>query len=543
MAGLAATFGSGAMTNSIAELENAQVILVTGSNTTENHPVLSTYIKRAVTQRGAKLIVVDPREIGLVKYATLWLRQRPGTDVAWINGLANVILKENLENKKFIDERTENFEAFRKIAADYPPEKVQEITGIPAADLIAAARLYGQAKTASICYTMGITQHLNGTDNVKGLANLAMMTGNLGRASTGVNPLRGQNNVQGACDMGGLPNVYPGYQPVTDPKNRDRFQKAWGRPLSDQNGLTVVEIMHQVEKGQIKGLFILGENAAMSDPDANHVEEALQKCEFLVVEDIFLTETAKFAHVVLPAACWAEKEGTFTNSERRVSRVRKAVEAPGQARPDLDILADLCRRLGLNIEADTPPAVMDEIASLTPQYGGIAYNRLKGDGIQWPCPDKKHPGTPILHTEKFTRGKGLFFAVAHQEPGEKPSSTYPYTLTTGRVLFQYHTGSMTRRCEGLEFMAPDCLAEINPADASHLGLADGEPVRVSSKRGKIVAKVKVTERVPPKTVFVPFHYAEAVVNKLISPALDPVSKIPEYKVCAVKLEKAQLVAV
>ena len=539
MAGLATAFGSGAMTNSIAEIEDADVILATGTNTTENHPVISAFVKRAVTRKGAKLIVVDPRRIGLVKYADHWLRQRPGTDVAWINGLLNVIISEGLHNEKFIAERTENFEALREAVKEYTPQKVEKITGIPAEDLIAAARVYAGAEKATILYAMGITQHVNGTDNVKALANLAMATGHIGRPSTGVNPLRGQNNVQGACDMGGLPNVYPGYQAVTDKNNQKKFEEAWGKKLSPNAGLTVVEIMHGITKGQVKGLYIMGENPMLSDPDSNHVEESLRKCDFLVVQDIFLTETAALADVVLPAACFAEKDGTYSNTERRVSRVRKAVDTPGDARPDLDILLDVCDRMGIESKNRTPKAVMDEIAGLTPSYGGIAYNRLNGDGIPWPCPDKKHPGTPVLHTEKFSRGKGLFSAVAHREPVEKPSAKYPFTLTTGRLLYHYHTGSMTRRCAGLEFMAPRCPVEINPADAEQLGLLDGDEVSLSSKRGQIKAYTQITERVPVKIVFLPFHYAEAVANKLThSIELDPVAKIPEFKVCAVNVQKA-----
>jgi len=537
VAGLAAAFGSGAMTNSIAEIEAADIILVTGSNTTENHPVIAAAIKRAVTRRGARLIVADPREIGLVRFADVWLRQRPGTDVAWINGLIKVILDEGLLNQAFIDERTENFEALARVLDAYSPDRVESITGIPAADLVRAARLYAGAGAATILYAMGITQHTNGTDNVKALANLAMAAGQIGRASTGVNPLRGQNNVQGACDMGGLPNVYPGYQVVTDPSNRAKFEKAWGRPLSDQVGLTVVEIIEAVDRGEVEGLFILGENPVISDPDSNHVEKALEKCGFLVVQDIFLTETARLADVVLPAGCFAEKDGTFTNTERRVSRVRQAVDPPGLARSDLDILVDLCARFGLDARARTPKAVMDEIASLTPSYAGITYPRLAGDGLTWPCPHRTHPGTPILHQGRFSRGLGLFSPVAHQEPAESPSPQFPFTLTTGRILYQYHTGTMSRRCEGLEFMAPACQAEIHPDDADRMNLADDEPVTIASRRGQIVARTRITDRVPPGTVFVPFHYAEAVVNRLTHAALDPISKIPEYKVCAVRMEK------
>ncbi len=543
MAGLATAFGSGAMTNSIAEIEEADAILITGSNTTENHPVIGSAVKRAVLQRGAKLIVADPRAIDLVEFADVWLRQRPGTDVALFNGLLNAMIAEGLVNTEFIDQRTENFEACQKVVEAFTPDKVAEITGIAAADIIKAARIYAQADAATILYAMGITQHTSGTDNVKSLANLAMAAGHMGRPSTGVNPLRGQNNVQGACDMGCLPNVFPGYQVVINDDLRNKFAEAWGgAQLDGAVGLTVVEIMNAIHAGTVKGLYVMGENPMLSDPDTNHVEKSLENCEFLVVQDIFMSETARMAHVVLPAVCWAEKDGTFTNTERRVLRIRRAVKGPGQARSDLEILAELCERLGVETKARTPEAVMTEIAGLTPSYGGITYARLEGEGLQWPCPNEEHPGTPILHQGKFSRGLGLFSAVAHQEPAETPSQKFPFTMTTGRVLYQYHTGTMSRRCEGLEYLAPQCPVEINPADADEMALAENDAVIVSSRRGQIVAYASITDRVPPKTVFIPFHYTEAVVNRLTQSKLDPISKIPEYKVCAVALEKIKKAA-
>ena len=526
------------MTNSIAEIEDAEVILITGTNTTENHPVLSTFVKRAVRKNGAKLIVADPRRIDLVDFAHIWLRQRPGTDIAWINGLLNVIFSEGLADEEFIKERTENVDALRKVVASYTPKKVEEITGIPAKDLMEAARLFATAKASTILYAMGITQHSHGTDNVKSLANLSMACGQIGRPSTGVNPLRGQNNVQGACDMGALPNVFPGYQVVTNGEVQKKFEEAWGVKTDSNVGLTVVEMMHHILDGKVKGMFVLGENPMLSDPDSNHVEEALKECEFLVVQDIFLTETAALADVVLPAACFAEKEGTFSNTERRVLRVRKAVEPPGEARPDVDILTDLIRRMGVNQTASTPKEVFDEIRTLTPSYAGITYERIERDGIQWPCPAEDHPGTQVLHAGKFSRGLGMFSPVEHQEPAERPSDEYPFTLTTGRVLYHYHTGTMTRRCDGIETLAPVCNAEIHPSDAVELGIGDGDGVLLASRRGEIVAHALLTERVPRKTIFVPFHYAESVVNKLTLAALDPISKIPEFKVCAVNMKKA-----
>jgi formate dehydrogenase alpha subunit len=539
VAGLAASFGSGAMTNSIQEMEQCQVALVIGSNTTENHPVIGTVLRRAVLLGGAKIIVADPRRIGLVEDAAIWMRQRPGTDLALINALIHVILKEGLQDQAFIDARTENIEALKESVKKYTPAKAEKITGIPAGDIEAAARLYAGAERAGIFYAMGITQHVTGTDNVKALANLAMVCGHLGKPGSGVNPLRGQNNVQGACDMGGLPGDLPGYQKVANKDVLKRFKESWDlKKLPATPGQTLTEIMESAHKGTIKGLFILGENPMVSDPDTSHVEKALEHLDFLVVQDIFLTETAAMADVVLPGACWAEKDGTFTNTERRVQRVRKAVEAPGAARADWDVLDELGRRLGLDWNYKEPKKIFKEIAEVTPSYGGITYERLESLGsLQWPCPDKKHPGTPILHTQAFTRGKGLFHAVEHQEPVERPDARYPFTLTTGRNLYHYHTRTMTGRSAGLNDLAPKCEVEINPADAAKLGVAQGELVQVSSRRGKIVASACVIDRVAPGVVFLPFHYADAAANMLTIGALDPVAKIPELKVCAVQLKK------
>jgi len=539
VAGLAAAFGSGAMTNSIEELEDAKVILLTGTNTTENHPVIATYIKRAVTQKGAKLIVVDPRAIPLTRFATLWLRQKPGSDVAWLNGLMHVIVEEGLYDKAYVEERTEGFEGLREVLKKYTPEYVESISGIPAKDLVAAARLYATTKPASICYAMGITQHITGTDAVKSLANLSMLCGNVGVESGGVNPLRGQNNVQGACDMGALPNVFTGYQRVGDPAAQEKFSKAWGVPLSDKPGLTVVEIMNAAHEGKVKGLFIMGENPMVSDPDLTHVEESLKKLDFLVVQDIFLTETARLAHVVLPAVSFAEKEGTFTNTERRVQLVRKAVEPVGDSKPDWWILAEVATRMGYPMKYKSAQEIFEEIRSLTPSYAGITYERLdRGHGLQWPCPNEEHPGTRFLHRDRFTRGKGLFHAVEYLPPHELPDASFPLMLTTGRVLYHYHSASMTGRSEGMLFRYPRGYMEISRKDAEKLGLADGQEARVSSRRGQIRIPVHVTPAVEPGTVFIPFHFFEMAANRLTHSKLDPIGKIPEYKVCAVKVEPA-----
>ncbi len=540
MAGLAASFGSGAMTNSIAELENSDCILVIGSNTTETHPVTSTFIKRGARLKNKALIVIDPRRIDLVRHATVWLRQRSGTDIAVINGMMNLIIQENLLAQDYVAERTENFEALKEIVAKYTPEYVEQISGVPAADLRRAARLYGQAQAASIVYAMGITQHTVGTDNVKSLANLAMLCGNVGIEGGGVNPLRGQNNVQGACDMGGLPNVFSGYQPVTDANARAKMEAAWGvKNLPDWVGMTMTEMVPAIFKDKFKALYIVGENPVVSDPDNDHVIKAFQKLDFLVVQDIFLTETARLADVVLPATTYAEKEGTFSNTERRVARVRQAIPAVGDSRPDWQIFTELSRHCGYPMNYADPEAIFEEIRQVTPSYAGITYARLETEGgLQWPCPTTEHPGTVYLHKGQFARGKGQFFAIDHRDPAEMPDADYPMILTTGRVLYQYHTGTMSRRAPGLEEKAPECRVEIAAGDAIDYGIVDGQPVRLRTRRGEIVARAQVSPKAVAGTIFIPFHYFEASANKLTIAALDPVAKIPEYKVCAVHLEKA-----
>jgi formate dehydrogenase alpha subunit len=542
VAGLARSFGSGAMTNSIAELEYAEVILVTGSNTTETHPVIATRIKRAVLFNGAKLIVIDPRRIDLVKYTEkyggMWLRQKNGSDVAWINSMMNVIIGEKLFDAEFVKTRTEDFDAVRQLVAGFTPEKAAEVSGIPAEQLRQAARLYAKAKKGSIVYSMGITQHTTGTDNVMSLANLSMLTGNMGKESAGVNPLRGQNNVQGSCDMGALPNVFPGYQAVTDAVLREKFAKAWNVTLDDQVGLTIVEIMHQAAAGKIKGLYIMGENPMVSDPDLGHVKKALEKLDFLVVQDIFLTETAELADVVLPVASFAEKQGTFTNTERRVLWVEKALPAPGEARIDWEIVCDVSRRMGVPLGFQSLQDIVNEINRLVPQYGGITYERLmRGDKLQWPCPNPEHPGTKFLHRDKFTRGLGKFFAIDYIPPAEWPDAKFPFLLSTGRLLYHYHTGSMSRRTEALPQYVPGPFMEMHAGDMKRLGIADGEPVRVSTRRGSIDIAARECFRVDQGSVFITFHFAEAAANMLTNDAFDPIAKIPEFKVAACQIKK------
>lgn len=535
VAGLAKSLGSGAMTNRFEDFALADCLLVIGSNTTETHPIGALYIKRAL-RRGAKLIVADPRRIDLARRAHLHLQLRPGTNVALLNGLMRVILAEGLADEAFIAERTEQFDAFREAMKAYTPELVEQITGVPADDIRAAARLYGSATDAAVVYSMGITQHSHGTEHVLAVSNLALLTGNIGREGTGVNPLRGQNNVQGACDVGALPDVYSGYQKVADEAARAKMSAAWGAELPTTPGLAVTEAVNAMVAGTVKGLYVMGENPMLSDPDIGHVEEGLKNLDFLVVQDIFLSETAKLADVVLPAASFAEKDGTFTNTERKVQRVRVAVPSPGEAKADWVIIAELARRLGASWQYEEPGEILDEIARVTPSYGGISFARLDAEGgLCWPCPTPGHPGTPILHEGSFTRGKGLFFPVVYQPPAEEVDEEYPLTLTTGRLLEHYHTGTMTRRVEGLNELVPTGFAELNPADAARLGIVDGAEVTVATRRGTIATPAFVTERVAPGTVFVPFHFWESPANRLTNPVLDPDSKIPEFKVCACRV--------
>jgi formate dehydrogenase alpha subunit len=543
--GLATAFGSGAMTNSIADMDEARAILVIGSNTTEQHPVIGRHIRRAV-RNGTRLIVADPRDIDLAGIATIHLRHRPGTDTALLNGLAQIILANGWEDREFIAARTENYDAWRLATEKYTPSTVSAITGVPEQDLILAARLYATSKPAAILYAMGITQHTSGHQNVLAVANLALLTGNLGKPGAGVNPLRGQNNVQGACDMGALPNVFTAYQRVTDAAAREKFENAWGLPLPDKNGLTVVEMLNAAHAGSVNAMWIIGENPAMSDPDSHHVRQALEHLDFLVVQDIFMTETAQLADVVLPAVSFAEKDGTFTNTERRVQRVRKAVDLTSEARPDWWIVAELAKRMlwkpeipSVGWDYSSAEDIFVEMAALTPSYAGITYRRLEDGGLQWPVPSADHPGTPILHREKFTRGKGLFSAVEYVPPAEAADEEFPFLLTTGRVLQQFHTGTMTHKVAGLDALAPEERVEINPNDAAQIGIDDRDWVTVSSRRGEVRARARVTPRIIQGVVFMTFHYAEALGNVLTNPALDPVAKIPEFKVCAVQVERSE----
>lgn len=535
MAGLATALGSGAMTNSLSEIENNDLIFVIGSNTTETHPIVGLKMKKAI-RKGARLIVADPREIDLVRFAHLWLRLRPGTDVALLNSIMHVILKEGLADKEFIEKHTVGFEEYKSSIDDFSPEIGEKITGIPKDDIIKAALLYGNAERPAIYYTMGVTQHSHGTDNVLSIANLALLTGNLGKESTGVNPLRGQNNVQGASDMGCSPNLYPGYQRVDSKETREKFERLWKAILSEKPGLTATEMIEAAIHGDIKAMYIMGENPVLTDPNMSNTIKAFNSLQFMVVQDIFFTETASFADVVLPAASFAEKDGTFTNTERRVQRVRKAVEPPGEAKEDLWIIIELSKRLGYKMQYESAEDVMREIGQAWPLMAGITYSRLEKNGIQWPCPSDKHHGTPYLFKEGFPIGKGRFSVVNYKPPAELPDDEYPFILSTGRQLFQYHTGTMTRKNPAIESIASKPYIEINPDDAKRLNISDGQMIKISSKRGSIKIAAKISKRPLHGMVFLPFHYKEAAANILTNDKGDPVCKIPELKVCAVKIE-------
>ncbi len=532
--------------------QQAQAMLIIGSNTTEQHPVFGAMIRQAVLNRKVKIVVADPRKIDITEFATLHIRQRPGTDVALINGLMHIILEKGWEDKKFIAERTEGFDEFKATVMQYSPEKVSEISGVSVETLYEAAEILATNKPMAVIWAMGITQHITGVRNVMDLANLQMLLGNMGLSGGGVNPLRGQNNVQGACDMGGLPNVYPAYQAVTNEEVRKKFESAWGAVASDKVGLTVTEMIPLAGEGKIKALYILGEDPLMSDPDSKHIRHCFEKCEFVVLQEIFPSETSKYADVLLPGVTFAEKTGTFTNTERRIQMCHKAIEPTGEARDDWRITAGLAKKIleggGRAVNggvhsgwdyADTSE-IMNEIATLTPSYAGVTHARLdRGERLQWPVKSLDHAGTPILHIGAFPRGKGKFAPIEHVPPAERPDDDYPMILSTGRVLYHWHGGEMTRRAKGLMEVYGHSLVELNPDDALRLGLNGKRRVRITSRRGAIESEAWITDRVPPGMVYANFHFPEANANELTIAALDPISKIPEYKVCAVRVEKIE----
>lgn len=539
--------GSSAMSNSGSDIYDCDVAIVTGSNTAESHPIIALQFKDAVTNHGTKLIVADPRRIEMVNFAALWLQQRPGTDVALFSAMANVIIQEDLVNHNFIRRRTENYEAFAKAMVDFTPEMAERISGVPADKIVQAARMYATANNGAIYWALGIPEHTHGTENALSLVHLALLTGHICRPGTGLNPLRGQNNVQGASDAGAMPWDYPGYQKVEDPQVVEKFRAKWGNTPPPKRGLTTTEIANGWGTGQIKAQYIMGENPLMSEPNLRHSYHAIENLEFLVCQDLFINETARFADVILPSASFAEKDGTFTNTDRRVQRVRKAFEPLGQARADWEIVSEVALRLEAKLGRqrtaywgyEHPSEIMAEMAELVPAYGGITYKRLETERLQWPVVDEDSPGTACLFTETFPRGRAKFFPLVYQPSAEDTDSEYPFALTTGRVLYHWHGGTLTRH-SNLDFAAPEPLVEINPADAPRIPCINGDPVRVSSRRGSIVLRARVTEKAAPGVVFIPFHYAEAAANTLTNEALDPQAKIPEYKICAVKIIPASL---
>jgi predicted molibdopterin-dependent oxidoreductase YjgC len=529
------------MTNSIDDLGQADVVLVMGSNTTEAHPIIGVELKKAALH-GTRIFVVDPRRIRLTRHAEKWLPVEPGANIALINAMMRIIIEEGLADDEFVEKRTEGFEAVRALVENYDLEWAAETTGLSVGDIRELAIAYGSAERASIVYAMGVTQHETGTLQVRALANLAMLTGNIGRPGTGVNPLRGQNNVQGACDLACLPDCFPGYQKLGVPGTVENFCDFWEteNELSAETGLTLVEMMDAAIAGELKAMYIMGENPVIADPDQTHVLAALEALDFLVVQDIFMTETASLADVVLPAASFLEKDGTFTNTDRRIKRARKVINSPGEALTDGDIIVHLSHLLGIDDEYASPSEVMIEMSSVTPQYGGVSYRRLEAEGeIRWPCPDDDHPGTAILHVETFTRGLGEFAAVDYVPPAEQADKDRPLILTTGRHLWNFHTNTMTSRTAGLGELNDHGYVEMNPADAHELGICDGDTVEVTSAHGALTAQARVQRSSAPKrgVVFMPFHFAEAPANRLTGTHLDPTAKIPGLKVTAVSVRK------
>lgn len=534
--GLAQTLGSGAMTNPIADItEDVDMILLVGSNPEEAHPVIGAQIRQAI-QRGTQVVVVDPRKINLVKDSALHLQVQAGTNVAFANGMMHVILKEGLADRHFIEERTEGFLDLEKIVADYTPEKVAEICHIHPENLIQAARMYAKAEKAPIIYFLGVTEHSTGTEGVMSMSNLAMLVGKVGKPGCGVNPLRGQNNVQGACDMGCMPYDFPGYQKVNNPEVIDKFEKAWHVPLNRNTGITSTKVLPAATAGNVKGLYIFGEDPIVTDPDTGHVRQALESLEFLVVQELFMTETAAYADLVLPGISYAEKDGTFTNTERRVQRVRKAVEPRGQAREDYEIFCEVMTRMGYPCAYESAKEIMEEISAVTPSFGGINYERLEKESLQWPCRSLTDPGTPIMHVGSFARGKGLFKAIPYKQAQELPDEEYPYLMSTGRILYHYNTRAMTGRTEGINQIANHSYIEINAVDAQALGIQEGDKVEVHSRRGKIETYAAVGNRVFPQEVFMTFHFPDGNFNEITNAVFDDIATIPEYKVCAVAIK-------
>jgi len=530
------------MTNPINDLANANCIFVIGSNFAENHPIVSRWVMDA-HQRGAALVVADPRFTPTAWASDIFLPLMPGSDISLLNAMMHVIVKEKLYNRKFVDERTTGFGDLCKAVDAYSPERAESLTGVPADKIARAARAYANAPASSIVYCMGVTQHISGTQTVIACADLAMLCGHVGRSGTGVNPLRGQDNVQGACDMGALPNVYPAYQPVTDPANRDKFAAAWNisaEKLSSKAGLTLVEMTHAIERDEMHGMLIMGENPVVGDPNSTHVSRALEKIDFLAVIDIFMTESAQLADVVLPAASFAEKSGTKTTTDRRVQWLERAIQPVGESRADWQIISEIAARLDLGdaFNYRDEIAILNEISKVAPSYAGITPDRIQTTpgGIHWPCPSEDHPGTPILYVNGFNKpdGRGVMKPVEHVIPAEPTSDEYPLVLTSGRVVLHYNSGSMTRRSPALLSREPEMFVQVNPETAEIYGLIANESAQVTTRRGSVQARVRVSQRIPPGVLFMPYHFP--TMNQLTIDALDPTAKIPEYKVAACRIE-------
>ncbi|MDA3939710.1 MAG: formate dehydrogenase subunit alpha [Spirochaetia bacterium] len=543
VAGLQKALGSSAMSNSIAEMKDLEVFIVTGSNTTETHPVISTFLREAVVKNGAKLIVIDPRKTEITNFAVLHLQHRPGTDVALFQAMANIIIEEKLYNIDFIDSRTENFEIYSKSLGEFTPEWVETITGVPSNDIKEAARIYANANSAAVYWGMGISQSVHGTDNTMSIANIALLCGHLGKPGTGLNPLRGQNNVQGCSDTGGLPAYYPGYQSVADNDIKIKFESKWKTSLNDKPGLTTLEMSDAAGSGLITDFIILGENPLMSEPDLNAARHHFSKLKNVIMIDIFFNESAEYADIIFPAASFAEKAGTFTNSDRRVQLIQQAFDTPGEAQVDWELIQELALRVESRLdrkessgfEFSSASEIWEEMAELVPPFQGISHSRLeKEGGVHWPCPDVNHPGTPYLFADTFPRGKGLFNILELRLESEQPSKEYPYILSTGRVLYHWHGGTMTRRSV-LDKIYPKALAEINPEAAEKDGFKNGETVTVSSLRGSVSVELKVTDRSPKGVIFISMHFSETLVNELTNDLRDPVAKIPDFKISAVKI--------
>lgn len=535
MASLAITFGSGAMTNSIADTTKTDLFMMIGSNPDTSHPTIGLRIHQAL-DRGAKMIVIDPRKTAFAERADLWLRIQPGTDVALLNSMVHVIIKEELWDKKYVEERTEDYDELVKVAEKYSPEEVAGICGIDAELIRRAARMYAAPGRHATYHGMGITHYATGTDRVKSISNLAMLCGKVGVEGGGCNPLRGQNNVQGACDMGALFNTLPGYGGLNNDELFDLYEKIWKVRLPRRPGKPATEVWENILKGEIRALYVFGEDPALADTNIGHVQEALNEVNFLVVQDIFLTDTAKMADVVLPAACFAEKDGTFTNTERRVQRVRKAVEPPGEAKPDWWIFCELASKMGYEMRYDSPEEIFAEIRQLLPQYKGINYSRLDRVGLQWPVPSEDHPGTPVLHVDKFTRGRGLFVPENFIPPQEPVDGDYPMLFTTIREYARYNFSSMTGKTPEIDDIAPEARAEVHPADAERMGIKERDLLRLSSRRGSVDIRAGITDRTQEGTISAPYNFAETPVNYLTLDALDRLSRTPEYKLCAIRVE-------